>query len=73
MSRRRPGTAGGAEGSGSPEQEMLELVFHLPARQAFALERAARRQGRTAGQVLRRLVREFLDGADHDLPRRGRG
>jgi hypothetical protein len=61
MSRRPPRPDEEAPGAQcSPDHEMLELVLLLPARQAFALERAARRQGRTAGQVLRRLVREFL-------------
>jgi len=61
------GPAGEAEGPpGGPVQEMLELVLLLPARQALALEQAAQRQGRTIGQELRRLIREFLAEGDPD-------
>ncbi len=63
MSNRSRGAAGRAQGEpGPPNREMLELVLLLPTRQAMALERAARREGHTVGQVLRRLIREFLAG-----------
>lgn len=40
--------------------EMIELDFLLPIGQADALEAAAAHRGLTVGQLLRRLVGEFL-------------
>jgi hypothetical protein len=40
---------------------MAELVLLLPAAEADALERAAKQRDLTPGQLLRRLVRDFLD------------
>jgi hypothetical protein len=42
------------------EAEVVELELLLPTREVAALERAAQQQGLTVGQVLRRLVRDFL-------------
>ena len=42
------------------DEETSELFFLLPAKQAEALECAARDQGLTVGQMVRRLVRNFL-------------
>jgi hypothetical protein len=61
MNRQNP--AGGPDPrAGWPPAEggVVELALLLPARQAAALERAAHQQGLTVGQVLRRLVRDFL-------------
>jgi hypothetical protein len=49
----------------------VELVLLLPAGHLEALEEAAWRRGLTPGQVLRRLIREFLGpGADRPTRRR---
>lgn len=47
--------------------DVMELPLLLPAGDATALERAARRRGLTVGQMLRLLVREFLHEAE-DAP-----
>jgi hypothetical protein len=39
---------------------MAELVVLLPAEEAAALERAAKQHDLTTGQLVRRLVRDFL-------------
>ncbi len=44
--------------------EVMELPLLLSAGDATALERAARLRGLTVGQMLRRLIREFLHEAD---------
>jgi hypothetical protein len=41
--------------------EVVEFCFLLPAGQALALETAAYQRGQTAGELVRRLVREFLN------------
>jgi hypothetical protein len=41
---------------------VLEVPMILSAREAVALEWEASRQGMTAGEMIRRLVREFLEG-----------
>lgn len=47
-------------------EDVAEVVLLLPARQAAALEREARRRGMTTGEMMRRLVRDFLTpGGDH--------
>jgi hypothetical protein len=43
-----------------PDVEMTELPLLLPAGQAAALGRTARRRGLTTGQMLRQLVRDFF-------------
>jgi hypothetical protein len=43
------------------DREMTELLFLLPAPEAAALEQAARRHELTLGQLLRRLIRDYLD------------
>ncbi len=40
--------------------EMVELALLLPERQFVELEMAARGQGLTTGQMLRRLINAFL-------------
>jgi hypothetical protein len=45
-----------------PDDEPVELLLLLPQEQARALEAAARQQGLTVGQMVRRLVREFTSG-----------
>ena len=42
------------------DEETSEIFFLLPTKQAEALETAARNQGLTVGQMVRRLVRDFL-------------
>jgi hypothetical protein len=57
-------------GSGSTERvlshdaEMAEVALLLPSRQATALERVARRQGLTVGQLIRCLIRDCLASED---------
>ena len=53
-----PGTTDRAALAGA---EVVEVHLLLPARQASALEAAAHQQGLTTGQLIRRLVRGFLD------------
>ena len=53
------------------DREMAELLVLLPAAEAAALERAAKQRDLTAGQLVRRLIRGFLDPAFP--PRRGSG
>jgi len=61
MNGPNPAGAPDPRGGWAPaEGGVVELALLLPARQAAALERAAHQQGLTIGQVLRRLVRDFL-------------
>jgi uncharacterized protein (UPF0212 family) len=46
------------------DESMVELMLLLPVAQASALEAAAWHRGLTVGQVLRQLVRDFLDGSE---------
>jgi len=55
----------------SSDGDMAELVLLLPAREVDALEEAARQRGLTTGQVLRCLIREFLDQAGRSARERG--
>jgi hypothetical protein len=43
------------------DREMTELLLLLPAPEVVALEQAARRHELTLGQLVRRLIRDFLD------------
>jgi hypothetical protein len=43
------------------DDEMAELSLLLPAWQAMALDRAARADGVSAGQMLRRLIQDYLN------------
>jgi hypothetical protein len=52
-----------AEDSSPGEGKILELAVLLPAWQVSALERTASLEGQTMGQLLRRLIGNFLDGA----------
>jgi len=45
---------------GRLEDDVVELSLLLPGWQFSALEKRARRQGQTTGQVVRRLVQKFL-------------
>ena len=45
---------------GRLEDDVMELSLLLPGWQFSALEKTARRQGQTTGQVVRRLVQKFL-------------
>jgi hypothetical protein len=45
------------------DREMVELLVLVPADEAAALERAAQQRDLTAGQLIRRLIRDFLDPA----------
>jgi hypothetical protein len=58
--RREPGPEAYAGGA----QEVLECHVLLPAWQAEALIRVALARGATAGQLVRRLIGEFLDGIE---------
>ena len=42
------------------DEEMIELVLLLPARQVAALARLARRRQVTLGQLLRHVIRQCL-------------
>jgi hypothetical protein len=42
------------------EGQVVEFSLLLPDRQANALEAIARQQGFTTGQMVRRLIRDFL-------------
>jgi hypothetical protein len=42
------------------ESDVVELSLLLPGWQLSALEKASRRQGVTAGQMVRRLVQQYL-------------
>ncbi len=57
-----------------PRDPFVELHLLVPGWQLAALERAARRQGLTVGQLLRRLIAAHLeDGAsDGDVDRENR-
>ena len=46
-------------GPGPAGEDMAELSFLLPGRQALALEEAAQARGLTPAQVIRRLIRDF--------------
>ena len=46
-----------------PGLKIVELALLLPAEAAAALERAARPQGLTVGQLIRRLIGDFLGRA----------
>jgi hypothetical protein len=43
------------------EGEVVEIPLLLPGWQADALESAARQQGLTAAQMVRRLIRDFCE------------
>jgi hypothetical protein len=53
----------GTEDSPLGAGKVLELAVLLPAWQVSALERTARLDGQTIGQLLRRLIGDFLDNA----------
>lgn len=57
------GTPDTSRGIHELDGEMAELLVLLPAPEAAALERAAKQRDLTAGQLLRRLIRDFLDPA----------
>lgn len=43
-------------------EEITDLSLFLPARQAEELEERASWRGLTAGQLIRLLIRDYLDG-----------
>ena len=43
------------------DPEMAELVLLLSAEEAEALERAAQKRDLSTGQLLRRIIRDYLD------------
>jgi hypothetical protein len=51
---------GGTEELFPSDAEVAEVGLLLPGAQAAALERAARRRDLSVGQLLRRLVRDYL-------------
>ena len=51
-----------------PDGEVIELALLLPPGQVTALERAARREGLTLGQMVRRLIHDFLARPTATLP-----
>jgi hypothetical protein len=42
------------------DEEMIELSLLIPSSQAAPLEQEARRQGLSAGELVRGLIRDFL-------------
>jgi hypothetical protein len=48
-----------------PDEEMIELSFFLPGWQSAELERAARYQGLTLAQLIRRLISDYLANGPH--------
>jgi hypothetical protein len=56
-----PDAAGSSEHLVRLDGEMAEMLLLLPARQAAALERAARQRGLTSAQLTRRLIGAFLE------------
>ena len=59
--------AGWGERLASPEGEVVELAFLLPAWEVAALEELARGRGLSTGQLLRGLVRDALRDAAQRL------
>jgi hypothetical protein len=59
------------EGLSALNGEVSELPLLLPAGDVLALEQEARRRGLTVGQLLRRLVRDFLREPDSERQRGG--
>jgi hypothetical protein len=57
-----------AEAPRFADEEVVEVGLLLPAHQLNAFEAAARRQGLTAAQMLRRLLSGFLGEADKREP-----
>jgi len=62
MKIQRPQQSKREDTSPPPGEECLELPLLLPAWQLALLERAASHQGLTVGQLLRRLIWNYLDG-----------
>ena len=62
MSREKPDRllAGSGEALRRLDEEMVELSLLIPSSQAEPLEEEARRQGLSAGELVRGLIREFL-------------
>jgi hypothetical protein len=58
------------EDTSGKEAEVVELAVLLHAEDLAALEEAACRHGLTPGQVIRRLIREFLGPGAERPPRR---
>jgi hypothetical protein len=48
------------EGGFLPDAEVAEVTLLLPGGQAFALERVAHQRRLTVGQLIRRLIRDYL-------------
>ncbi len=62
MNAENPRYVSGANGSELRrlDEEMIELSLLIPSSQAAPLEQEARRQGLSAGELVRGLIREFL-------------
>jgi hypothetical protein len=52
----------------APEGDVVEVPLLLSGWQMSALEREAHRSGRTAGEMVRQLLRDFLAAAHHAVP-----
>jgi hypothetical protein len=50
------------------DAEVVEVALLLPARDVVAMEVAARRHGLTPGQLIRRLIHDFLSSAAQQPP-----
>jgi hypothetical protein len=60
---------GAADPSGLPD--VAEISLLLPGWQLSVLEDAARSRGLTFGQLVRRLLRDFIHRHDHSEPAAG--
>jgi hypothetical protein len=52
------------------DAEVVEIALLLAARDVAAMERAARRRGLTPGQMIRRLIHDFVSSAERTTPDR---
>jgi len=52
------------------EEDVVEIPLLLPGWQVSALATAAHARGLTAGEMVRTLLREFIEGCHNETPRR---
>jgi hypothetical protein len=64
----QPQNSPDAAGVRTLDREMAELLVLLPAAEAAALEEAAKARDLTTGQLVRRLIRDYLDPAVRRTP-----
>jgi hypothetical protein len=64
--RYRNGPCAAEPGPGSADTDVIEVPLLLPGWQVSALATAAHDQGLTAGEMVRCLLRDFIDRWQHD-------